>query len=124
MLAFYSLRILRTPTFDKEPLKETGELIGDTVVSQVEGQPDEVEIGYQICEKYSGRGYATEALIAMTAFAFSRFHPACIWGRVVHGNDASARVLLKGGYVFMGEEFCAADDPYGNGMLVFKREDS
>ena len=57
-------------------LKETGELIGDTGVSEVDGQPEAVEIGYQICEKYSGRGLATEALKAMTRFSFAkdRFH--------------------------------------------------
>ncbi len=55
-------------------LKETGELIGDTGVSEVDGQPEAVEIGYQICEKYSGRGLATEALKAMTC---PRKHRLC-----------------------------------------------
>ncbi|MBR4769226.1 MAG: GNAT family N-acetyltransferase, partial [Lachnospiraceae bacterium] len=41
-------------------LKERGELIGDTGISEVEGAPEEVEIGYQICDGYSGKGYATE----------------------------------------------------------------
>lgn len=39
-------------------LKETGELIGDTGVNEVEGNSSEVEIGYGICKKYSGNGYA------------------------------------------------------------------
>ena len=103
-------------------LKETGELIGDTGVSEVEGEPDALEIGYQICEKYSGKGLATEVLDAMTAFSFARFNAAVSYGRVVHGNAASARVLEKAGYVFVNEEYGAADDPYGNGMLVYKRE--
>lgn len=42
------------------------------------------------------------------------------YGRVVHGNGASARVLEKAGYLFLKEEFGAEDDPYGNGMLVYK----
>ena len=103
-------------------LKETGELIGDTGVSEVEGQPEAVEIGYQICDKYSGRGFATEALNAMTEFSFDRFNASVSYGRVVHGNAASARVLEKAGYVFVNEEFGAEDDPYGNGMLVYRRE--
>ncbi|MCR5179071.1 MAG: GNAT family N-acetyltransferase [Lachnospiraceae bacterium] len=102
--------------------KETGELIGDTGVSEVEGQPDSVEIGYQICEKYSGKGLATEVLEAMTAFSFSRFGATTCYGRVVHGNAASARVLEKAGYIFVNEEHGAEDDPYGNGMLVYKKE--
>ena len=100
-------------------LKETGELIGDTGVSEVDGEPEAVEIGYQICDRYSGRGLATEVLRAMTEFAFARFHANVSYGRVVHGNGASARVLEKGGYTFVREEFGAEDDPYGNGMLVF-----
>ena len=103
-------------------LKETGELIGDTGVSEVDGQPEAVEIGYQICEKYSGRGLATEALKAMTGFSFAKFGATVSYGRVVHGNGASARVLEKAGYIFVNEEMGAEDDPYGNGMLVYKRE--
>ena len=102
-------------------LKETGELIGDTGVSEVEGEPEAVEIGYQICDRYSGRGLATEALTGMTEFAFEHFNASVSYGRVVHGNGASARVLEKGGYTFVNEEFGAEDDPYGNGMWVYVR---
>lgn len=103
-------------------LKETGELIGDTGVSEVDGEPNSVEIGYQICEKHSGKGLATEVLNAMTAFSFARFSATISYGRVVHGNAASARVLEKAGYKFVNEEYGAEDDPYGNGMLVYKKE--
>ena len=103
-------------------LKETGELICDTGVSEVDGEPNSLEIGYQICEKYSGKGLATEVLNAMTAFSFARFNATISYGRVVHGNAASARVLEKAGYVFVNEEYGAEDDPYGNGMLVYRKE--
>ena len=103
-------------------LKETGELIGDTGVSEVDGEPNSVEIGYQICEKHSGKSLATEVLNAMTAFSFARFSATISYGRVVHGNAASARVLEKAGYKFVNEEYGAEDDPYGNGMLVYKKE--
>ena len=103
-------------------LKETGELIGDTGISEVEGKPDETEIGYCIGPKYRGRGYATELLEAVTGFAAARFGVRVIYGRVVHGNEASAKVLEKSGYQFVKEEFGAEDDPYGNGMLVYRKE--
>ena len=103
-------------------LKETGELIGDTGVSEVDGEPNSVEIGYQICEQHSGKGLATEALNAMTAFSFARFSATISYGHVVHGNAASARVLEKAGYKFVNEEYGAEDDPYGNGMWVYKKE--
>ncbi len=103
-------------------LKETGELIGDTGVSEVEGKPDETEIGYCIGQKYRGKGYATELLEAVSCFVSSRFGTKTIHGRVVHGNEASAKVLEKCGYRFVTEEKGAEDDPYGNGMLVYKKE--
>jgi len=59
-------------------------------------------------------------LKAMTEFVFSYFDVEVIYGRVVHGNGASARVLEKGGYKFVREEFGAEDDPYGNGMLEIR----
>ena len=102
-------------------LKETGELIGDTGISEVEGKPQETEIGYCIGREYRGRGYATELLRAASEYAASRFGFRVIYGRVVHGNAASARVLEKSGYRFEREEFGAEDDPYGRGMLVYRK---
>ena len=102
-------------------LKETSELIGDTGISEVEGKPDETEIGYCIGKKYRGKGYATELLDAISGFAASRFGIRVIYGRVVHGNEASAKVLAKNGYQFTGEEFGTEDDPSGNGMLVYRK---
>ena len=100
-------------------LKETGELIGDTGVNEVEGAPGEVEIGYSICRKYSGLGYATELLEAMTKFVGELFSVKILYGRVMKGNEASLKVLEKCGYVFLREEQDAEDDPYGRGMLVY-----
>lgn len=103
-------------------LKENGELIGDTGVNEVEGKANEVEIGYGICKKHSGKGYATELLNAMTKFIFSTFGIKILYGRVMRGNNASVRVLEKNGYFFVKEEFGAEDDAYGNGMLIYKME--
>ena len=103
-------------------LKETGELIGDTGANEVEGKSSEVEIGYCICKKHCGKGYATELLNAMTEFIVSTFGIDVLYGRVIRGNIASVRVLEKNGYCFVEEKFGAEDDPYGNGMLIYKRE--
>lgn len=103
-------------------LKETGELIGDTGISEVEGKPDKAEIGYCIGQKYRGKGYAAELASSVSGFVSSRFGIRAIYGRVVHGNEASAKVLEKCGYRFVKEEFGAEDDPYGSGMLVYRKE--
>ena len=102
--------------------KETSELIGDIGVNAVAGMANEVEIGYGICKKYSGKGYATELVMAMTEFIVSTFGINVLYGRVIRGNNASVRVLEKNGYIFVEEEFGAEDDPYGNGMLIYKKE--
>lgn len=101
-------------------LKETKELIGDTGLNEVEGVLNEVEIGYAICEKYQRKGYATEVVKAMTAFAKKHFKVSELRGRVMHGNRAPSKVMDKCGYRYIGEEFEAADDPYGKGMLIYK----
>lgn len=101
-------------------LKEAGELIGDSGVNNVEGKENEVEIGYVISEKHSGKGYSTELLAAMTDYVVSTFCMKVLYGRVMRGNDASVRILEKNGYVFLEEECGAEDDLYGNGMLVYK----
>ena len=75
-----------------------------------------------IGREYRGRGYAAELLKAMTEYAFKTFPVGVLYGRVMRGNDASVRVLVKSGFIFAAEEAEAEDDPYGNGMLVYKRE--
>ena len=119
--AFYADRVAqrRLPYVLAAELKETGELIGDTGVNEVEGKPGEVEIGFVIRRECRGKGYATELLKAMTAYAVRTFHANVLYGRVMKGNDASVKVLEKGGYRFAAQEDGAEDDPYGNGMLVY-----
>lgn len=102
-------------------LKETGELIGDTGMSEVDGAPGEMEIGYVITDAHAGKGLASEAARAMTHFTAESFGVSTFWGRVVKGNVASTRVLEKAGYTFVREEFGAEDDPYGKGMLVYQK---
>lgn len=102
-------------------LKQTGELIGDTGINEVEGKPGEVEIGFVIRRESRRKGYATELLKAMTEYAAGTFHVSVLYGRVMKGNDASVRVLEKNGYSYVTEETGAEDDPYGNGMLVYKK---
>ncbi len=60
--------------------------------------PGEVEIGYGIAPAYQGRGYMTEAVRAMIAWAFE--HPGCravIAPHTLKSNPASNRVLEKVG---------------------------
>jgi RimJ/RimL family protein N-acetyltransferase len=60
------------------------------------------EIGYWLGEEYWGRGLATEAVQALTEYAFAHFDLARIWACVFAWNPGSMRVLEKAGYVREG----------------------
>lgn len=60
------------------------------------------EIGYWLGEQFWGRGIATEALVAVTEYAFANFDLCRLYAHVFDWNGASARVLEKAGYVFEG----------------------
>jgi len=60
------------------------------------------EIGYWLAEPFWGRGIATEALIAVTEYAFANFDLCRVYAHVFDWNAASARVLEKAGYEFEG----------------------
>jgi ribosomal-protein-alanine N-acetyltransferase len=60
------------------------------------------EIGYWLGEPFWGRGIATEALRAVTEYAFERFDICRLHAGVFDWNPASARVLEKAGYTLEG----------------------
>lgn len=60
------------------------------------------EIGYWLGEAYWGRGIMSDAVRAVTAYAFARFDLRRVYAGVFESNAASARVLEKAGYVFEG----------------------
>jgi ribosomal-protein-alanine N-acetyltransferase len=73
-----------------------GFIVQDDVASR------SAEIGYWLGQEFWGRGIATEALIAVTEYAF-RNHQLCrLFAHVFEWNPASARVLEKAGYVCEG----------------------
>ena len=57
------------------------------------------EIGYWLGEDFWGRGIATEALILMTDYAFTRLNLLRLFALPFAGNIGSTRVLEKAGYV-------------------------
>ena len=57
------------------------------------------EIGYWLGEPFWGRGIVTEAVRALTDYAFSTFNLSRIYAGVYEWNPGSMRVLEKAGYV-------------------------
>jgi ribosomal-protein-alanine N-acetyltransferase len=76
------------------------------------GAPDPdgiVEVAYGIVPDYQGRGYATEANTALVAFALASGLVKTIRANTLPNAGASASVLRKCGFTFIGE-FNDADD--------------
>ena len=61
------------------------------------------EIGYGIADDYQGHGYATEAVAALTDWAFRQPGVMCIMAETEETNTASQRVLKKTGFIPTGE---------------------
>ena len=77
-------------------LKQTGENIGYV---QLVAVPEGWEIGYHIAKRYTGQGYATEALRAFLPVISDIRSAKIIEGICLADNAASARVLEKCGFV-------------------------
>lgn len=61
------------------------------------------EIGYGILPEFQGRGYATEAVRAVTQWALSQPGVRCITAETEATNAASQKVLVKAGFTATGE---------------------
>ena len=67
---------------------------------------DIYELGYWLGGEYWDQGIATEASRAMLSFGFNELKQTRIEACYLDGNDASARVLKKLGFVNLGETMC------------------
>lgn len=79
-----------------------GTHVGDLCFKGVDGN-GVTEIGYGILEEYQGKGYATEAVGAVTAWAFRHPGIKAVEAEAAPENRASQRVLQKCGFVPTGE---------------------
>lgn len=64
---------------------------------------EEWEIGYHIAEKYTGKGYATEAVKAFSPEIMQRLGIGRIWGICRGDNIASRKVLEKCAFILQDE---------------------
>jgi RimJ/RimL family protein N-acetyltransferase len=62
----------------------------------------QVEIGYGTITEFQGRGYATEAVSALTAWALSQPEVSVVVADALPANRASVRVLERAGFAEAG----------------------
>lgn len=81
-------------------LTGSSELIGHVGLSPL---GDQVEVGCAIEHRFQGRGFATEAIKAMSEWGLQRFGLASVLGIVASENMASRRALERSGFAFIDE---------------------
>lgn len=76
----------------------SGAFIGDCGLRVMEHDRRLGQIGYTVARRHWDRGYGTEAVTALTAYAFASFPLHRLTASIDPRNPASARVLEKAGY--------------------------
>lgn len=71
------------------------EIIGGIHLRPYGEEPGALELGYCLRADCWGRGLASEAVAAMTAFGFRHLRARCVVAEVFTANPASARILEK-----------------------------
>jgi RimJ/RimL family protein N-acetyltransferase len=79
----------------------TGALVGDVGLSPVEEEPGVIKVGYTVDPACQGRGYATEAVRALVAYAFDTLNADVVRMHASANNAASIRVAEKAGLRFV-----------------------
>ncbi len=80
-------------TVDDDPVGSIGMIPGTDIHKK------NMEIGYWLSEEYWGEGIVTEAIKWLIEYCFNHFDVDRIWAAVFSNNSASAKVLLKNGFV-------------------------
>jgi RimJ/RimL family protein N-acetyltransferase len=84
-------------------LRDSDTLVGTGGFKGPPGADGVVEIAYGVSPDYQGKGYATEAAAALTAYAFASGKVRVVRAHTLPESNASARVLTKCGFRRIGE---------------------
>ena len=77
--------------------RDTGRLVGDVGMSPAEDEPGVIKVGYTMDPAFQGRGYATEAVVALIAYAFDALGADVVRAYASAANLPSIRVAEKAG---------------------------
>ena len=84
-------------------LRESDTVVGSAGFKGPPAADGVVEIAYGLSPDYQGKGYATEAAEALTAYAFSSGKVRVVRAHTLPESNASGRVLTKCGFRRIGE---------------------
>ena len=83
-------------------LTESGKMVGTCGYTSFNFEHGRVEIGYVLNPDFWGQGIATEAVSALTEFAFKELNANRVEIHFIEGNNASLRVAEKCGMTLEG----------------------
>ena len=78
--------------------RDTGEFVGSSGMHRIDWNVPRFEIGYWCRTSLVGQGYVSEAVVALTRFAFEQLKAARVEIRTDVDNDRSWRVAERLGY--------------------------
>ncbi|MBA2290845.1 MAG: GNAT family N-acetyltransferase [Gemmatimonadales bacterium] len=81
----------------------TGDVIGMCGFKAPPAADGAVEIAYGVDLDQQGKGYATEAAVALVVFAFGDRRVRVVRAHTLPESNASTRVLTKCGFLYIGE---------------------
>jgi [ribosomal protein S5]-alanine N-acetyltransferase len=83
--------------------RATETVIGRAGFKGPPGADGAVEVAYGVAPEHEGKGYATEAAEALTAFALKSGQVRVVRAHTLPQKNASGRILTKCGFKFIGE---------------------
>ncbi len=83
-------------------LTDSGKMIGTCGFTSFDFEHGRVEVGYVLNPNFWGQGIATEAVSAVTEFAFNELNANRVEMHFIEGNNASLRVAEKCGMTLEG----------------------
>lgn len=83
--------------------RESGAVVGSAGFKGPPGADGMVEIAYGVSPEHQGKGFATEAALALVAYAFSSGQVRTVRAHTLPQANASTRVLTKCGFRHVGE---------------------
>ncbi|WP_205501789.1 GNAT family N-acetyltransferase [Rufibacter psychrotolerans] len=90
--------------------KEEGDYIGDITLRRLARGKPFSEVGYYLGAQAEGQGYATEALLAMTRYAFQVLQMESVNLRCADTNLKSQRVAERAGFTLLKKYAPVAQD--------------
>lgn len=83
----------------------TGEFIGCCGLRPFKSEKHSYEIGVHLCKEYWGRGYASEGIKAVIAYAFDILKADKIYAGHHPENEGSKKLLTKLGFQYIGKNY-------------------